>query len=80
MKNKFTMELVWHNCKTNPPKEYKNTALYLSNGQFVHRVVYSKYFGWFDTILGTIIPEERLSDYYWADISQTVLGEKQFNG
>ena len=78
MKNKFIMELVWHNCKTNPPKEYKNNNLYLSNGQFIHRVVYSKDLGWFDAILGVVIPEERLSDYYWADVEQTVYGELGF--
>lgn len=78
MKDKFTIELVWHNCKTYPPKEDKNNNLFISNGEFVHKVFYNIEFGWCDCNLGILIPEERLSEFWWADLEQTVREEKEF--
>ena len=76
---KFIMELIWHNCQTNPPQEDKNNNLYISNGNFVHKVLYNKDFGWCDWNMGVIIPNERLSEYWWADIEQTARGCRQFD-
>ena len=78
MRDKFTMDLVWHNCKTYPPKEESNKGLYMSNGLYVHKVFYKKDFGWFDMDLVTMIPEDRLAELWWADVEQTVHGCKEF--
>lgn len=33
--DKFTMELVWHNCLTQHPKEFENNALIVTDGNNV---------------------------------------------
>lgn len=78
MNNKFTIELVWHNCKTNPPSEDKNDYLYISDGGFVNSVKYSKDKGWFVREVGSYLPIDVLHEYWWADIEQTVQGESRF--
>lgn len=72
MVNKFIMELVWHNCEAYPPKEGWNHHLYATDGQYVFRVEYDKTKGWYDTRIFEYIPKERLSQYWWADLQQTV--------
>ena len=41
-KNKFTMELVWHNCLTYKPEENFNQELYVTDGTKFYKVVYKK--------------------------------------
>ena len=76
---KFTMELVWHNCKTNPPKEVTNDFLILTDGADVYEafwyepegfLIRAKH-GWHG------IDEDR-SKLWWADIRQTVQGDTRF--
>jgi hypothetical protein len=72
MTNKFTMNLVWHNCKTHPPKEAFNDNLIMSNGVNVFDMVWSNnhyyaYESGYD-----------LENWWWADIKQTVRGELRF--
>lgn len=76
--DKFTVELTWHNCKTYPPEEDFNDDLYITNGQYVHRVEYSKDEGWYDFRMGDYLPFEFLHEYWWADIAQTVRGASEF--
>lgn len=80
MNNKFTMELVWHNCKTCPPEEDRNLCLYASNGKSVFRVIYHKDSGWCDIECQEYIPDELLDEFWWADINQTVRGVEEFYG
>lgn len=80
---KFTMELVWHNCKTNPPKETENDFLIATNGVDVYEaawyapdgfMVQHKPIGrWYGLY-------EDLDKWYWADIRQTVQGDIRFKG
>ena len=79
--NKFTMELVWHNCETNPPKEATNDFLIMTDGidvfeAFWYRpdgfMIHAKH-GWHGLY-------EDLNKWYWADIRQTVRGDYRFKG
>lgn len=80
MNNKFTMELVWHNCKTNPPKEFENHSLIITNGNNVFSVFWNAEKGYHiscddgDVSLAT----EAYEGWWWADIRQTVQGESRF--
>ena len=78
MNNKFTMELVWHNCHDYPPKEYWNDNLYVTDGECVHSVKYDKERGWWSREAGDYLPFDLLWKYWWADIEQTVQGEPRF--
>ena len=78
MKDKFTIELTWHNCFTYPPKESWNNNLYISDGQYVSHATYDSHYGWFDRSAGDYIPFESLHEYYWADIEQTVQTSQAF--
>lgn len=75
MHNKFTMEIVWHNCLTNPPKEFSNNALIVTNGYIVDRMSWNKSEGYFVWGIKKI---DNLKDWWWADIEQTVQGEIKF--
>jgi hypothetical protein len=84
MKDKFTMELVWHNCATHPPKEDYNNCLLLSDGRcyFDAEYIGGKYSEngeWYDIDLKEMIPQEELQDFYWADMRQTVGSSNDFN-
>lgn len=78
MKNKFKIELTWHNCLTYPPKEYWNKNLYISDGTYVSGVEYDKQYGWFDQSMGDYIPYQELYKYWWADLNQTVINCSEF--
>ena len=80
--DKFTMELVWHNCKTHPPKETANDCLIATNGARIYEaawyapdgfMIYDKYDNWWHGLY------EELDEWYWADIMQTVQNESRFN-
>ena len=78
MKDKFTMELVWHNCATNPPKEDFNANLCLTNGRTTFGARYNKG-EWYDREFDICIPTYMLEDFWWADVVQTLSGMKDFN-
>lgn len=78
MKNKFKMELTWHNCLTCPPEEYWNKNLYISDGTYVSDAEYDKQYGWFDKSAGDYIPYKELYEYWWADLNQTVNNYSEF--
>lgn len=73
MKDKFTMTLVWHNCKTYPPKEDFNQYLVASNGHVAHEVSWRRGEGYSFKIGGVKVPIriEELEYWYWADLIQT---------
>lgn len=80
--NKFTMDLVWHNCETCPPEEDYNDFLIASDGVGVCEVqwdkedgfwYYSKTFGW-RPLIGNY------KKMWWADLRQTVQNELKFRG
>ena len=79
---KFTMELVWHNCLECPPSESFNDNLYITNGRSMHKGMYEKGIGW--TLSAPWahsvyqISFDSLKDFWWADIEQTVQGERGF--
>lgn len=78
---KFTMELVWHNCNTNPPKEAENDGLIATDGELVYEAFWYAPDGFM--IRGKYLNEwiglyKNLSNWYWADIHQTVRGESKF--
>ena len=69
--NKFTMELVWHNCLTYPPEEKYNENLYITDGDIIYKARYSEPYGWWNADLWCYVTEEELIKLWWADISQT---------
>lgn len=72
MKDKFTVSLVWHNCKTHPPKEDWNDNLYVTDGVYGTAVSYESPDVWFDKSVDERIPKRDLLEYWWADIHQTM--------
>lgn len=78
MNNKFTMELVWHNCKTHPPEEDYNPKLFITDGADVFVISYWSRKGFYDEYVGRSIPSDVLHLYWWADIRQTVKCEPRF--
>lgn len=79
MTNKFTMELVWHNCDTHPPKEFENNTLIATNGTEVFGLSWHRAEGYFilkeHKIVQIRISE--LSNWWWADIEQTIQTHKK---
>lgn len=71
MKDKFTMQLTWHNCLSCPPTEDFNDNLYISQGEDVIRVTYDAAQGWYDEECHEYIPEDILDCFWWADIKHT---------
>ena len=69
--NKFKMELTWHNCLTHPPKEDYNPWLIYTNGHNIFDCAYCKEDGF-------PIKEERLHEFWWADLLQTIRETKEF--
>lgn len=77
MVNKFTMGLVWHNCKTYQPTEKFNSRLLVTDGVTIYEMMWDKTFGGFLKV-GLEIKGDELNKYWWADIEQTVQGEPRF--
>ena len=69
-KNKFTMELVWHNCLTYKPEEKFNQELYVTDGTKFYKVVYKNDVGFVGD--GIFIDDTIAKDYWWADLLQTI--------
>ena len=78
MKNKFKMELTWHNCYDCPPEEPYNDRLWVTDEEWVFPVKYQKAHGWYDKESGEYLPFELLWKYWWADPEQTVRGCSEF--
>lgn len=81
MYDKFKIELVWHNCKTYPPKEFENNHLIVTNGSYVFGLSLHKAEGYFVIDdYGDLhqLEYEHLDTWYWADIEQTVQDEVKF--
>lgn len=72
MKDKFTKEVVWHNCATYPPSEVFNSNLFVTSGAEVFAVVYHRDIGWRDKDSGGLLPPQCLDKYWWADLDQTM--------
>lgn len=72
MKNKFTETIVWHNCKTYPPEEVWNDQLCVTDGVYTTVVQYEKPDIWYDLIAGERLLVRDLSEYWWADVRQTM--------
>lgn len=80
MNNKFTMELVWHNCDNNHPKEFENNSLIITNGKNVYPLFWHRAEG-YGVVTANGIVSIRLSElenWWWADIEQTVQGDLRF--
>lgn len=73
MKDKFKMELTWHNCQSYPPSETHNDRLIATDGLCVFPVRYDYIDGWYDVEADDYLPSELLLKYYWADLNQTVI-------
>lgn len=80
MDNKFTMELVWHNCLSYPPKEFENDNLIVTNGKYVFYLSWHRAEGYWITTKNTCQPLNfsELENWWWADIEQTVQGDIRF--
>lgn len=81
MYDRFTMKLVWHNCKTNPPKEFMNNALIVTNGRDVFGMSWHRAEGYFVSENESCLKrldDSYLENWWWADIEQTVQGETKF--
>ena len=80
MKDKFIMNLVWHNCKTYPPQELYNTFLLATNGGDVHITRWHRAEG-YEIVTADgyeYIKYNELEEWYWADIRQTVQTSQEF--
>ena len=79
--NKFTMELVWHNCKTEQPKEFFNNALIITDGNEVRGMSWIGGVYFIEEEEGCIrsINDSVLENWWWADIEQTVQCDPSFN-
>ena len=82
MCNKFTIQLVWHNCKTHPPKEFENHYLFATDGKYVFYLSWHRDEGYWITTKNGCKPLKpyELSYWWWADIEQTVQGDLRFKG
>lgn len=75
--DKFTMDLVWHDCNTNPPKENMNPCLIVTDGSSLWSAFYKD--GRF-----TLTPLRINSEHaprekkWWADPYQTIGGCERF--
>ena len=79
MKDKFKMELVWHNCYSYPPSESYNEHLFVTDGNEVFETKYIKGSGWFDYDKCEFLPPELLWKYWWADIERTIRGDVRYD-
>ena len=73
MNNKFSMQLVWHNCKTHPPEEQFNPHLLVTDGVMIHDMVWDKTYDGYLKV-GLCMKSDKADKYWWADIDQTVRG------
>lgn len=80
MIDKVTIELVWYNCETNPPKVFSSNTLIVTNGEDVFGMSWHRAEGYFiATEHGDeLVPLSELSKWWWADIEQTVQSEPRF--
>ena len=80
MNKKFTMELVWHNCKTHPPKEFENDNLIATNGTEVFGLSWHRAEGYFISQGHKFAPIRLLDlpNWWWADIEQNIWGDERF--
>lgn len=78
MKDKFTMSLVWHNCKTCPPNEEYNSCLYVTKGGYIFKAVYYGPDAWINKENNCHLPYDELHKYWWADIIRTVATSQEF--
>lgn len=78
MKNKFKMELTWHNCENYPPSELYNNRLIMTDGKYVFDAMYHKECGWKRISNDLFIPRQQLTNYWWADLEQTVRSCSEF--
>ena len=76
------MELIWHNCKTHQPKEFENNSLIITDGENVYPLFWHRAEGYGVVTENGIIDIKlsELSNWWWADIEQTVQGELRFRG
>ncbi len=81
MCDKFTTELVWHNCKTNPPKEFENDFLIGTDGVNVYGMSWHRAEGYHIAVddFYLLLNPVCLDYWWWADVEQTVRSEERFN-
>lgn len=79
MHDNFLMEIAWHNCANDPPKEKRNLDLYATDGQVVFRAAYGENTGWYNVKSFKYLPDNELVRYWWADINRAVKSENRFN-
>ena len=79
MYDKFTMELVWHNCKNCPPEEFSNNNLIVTDGNIVESMSWNRATGYFISENECCLKRlDNLENWWWADIEQTVQEEVKF--
>lgn len=79
MYEKFTMGLVWHNCKTYPPEEFSNNNLIVTDGNIVESMSWNRAAGYFIAENECCLKRlDNLENWWWADIEQTVQEEEKF--
>lgn len=71
MKDKFTIELTWHNCAKYQPVEGFHPNLCVTNGNSVFNVSYDEG-EWYDPEFNEYIPQGMLHEFWWADVAKTV--------
>lgn len=79
MYDRFTMNLTWHNCKTNHPKEFSNNNLIVTDGNIVEGMSWHRAEGYFIAENECCLKRlDNLENWWWADIEQTVQKEVKF--
>lgn len=71
------MELVFHNCATNHPKEFENNSLIITDGKNVYPLFWHRAEGYGVVTENGIVSIglSELKNWWWTDIVQTVQGD-----
>lgn len=79
-KKKFTMSLVWHNCKNYPPSESYNANLVITDGNRVFPIVWDYEVGFCNICANerNCLSPKTYEQLWWADLDQTVRGCSEF--
>ena len=76
MKDIFFTNLCWRNCETNPPKEFSNNNLIVTDGNIVEGMSWHRAEGYFIAENECCLKRlDNLRNWWWADITKNIREE-----